>query len=111
MNKLLLDDNAEVTFQFSGQMTINRQVLKGFLSELIPTNSPAAPTQAVQVVPEPTLKPQRLAYTIKETALILGVSYKTVHRLIQRRLLKSSLALRCKIIPLSEIERFLKETL
>ena len=53
----------------------------------------------------------RLAYTMRETATILGVSYITVHRLIRRGLLKSSTALRHKLIPASEIERFLKSTL
>jgi len=52
----------------------------------------------------------RLAYTMQETADILGVSYITVHRLIKRGLLKSSSALRHKLIPKSEIERFLKQT-
>jgi excisionase family DNA binding protein len=53
----------------------------------------------------------RLAFTMQETADILGVSYKTVHRLLQRGLLKGSRALRHKIIPRTEIERFLKETM
>jgi len=53
----------------------------------------------------------RLAYTMEETAKILGVSYITVHRLLKRGLLKSSTALRHKLIPASEIERFLKSTL
>jgi excisionase family DNA binding protein len=53
----------------------------------------------------------RLAYTMKETAKILGVSYITVHRLLKRGLLRSSQALRHKLIPASEIERFLKTTL
>jgi hypothetical protein len=35
---------------------------------------------------------------MKETAEILGCSYATVHRLLKRGLLKSSSALRCKII-------------
>lgn len=52
----------------------------------------------------------RLAFTMKETAEILGVSYITVHRLLQRGLLKSSKALRCKIVSRKEIERFLNET-
>jgi len=47
---------------------------------------------------------------MKETAEILGISYMTVHRLIQRGLLRSSSALRCKIISKIEIDRFLKET-
>jgi DNA-directed RNA polymerase specialized sigma24 family protein len=47
---------------------------------------------------------------MKETAEILGCSYITVHRLLQRGLLKSSSALPCKIISKAETERFLKET-
>jgi excisionase family DNA binding protein len=53
----------------------------------------------------------RLAYTMGETAKILGVSYITIHRLLKRGLLHSSSALRHKLIPGSEIERFLKSTL
>jgi len=53
----------------------------------------------------------RLAYTMAETAKILGVSYITVHRLLKRGKLRSSSALRHKLIPLSEIERFLESTL
>jgi excisionase family DNA binding protein len=53
----------------------------------------------------------KLAYSMKETAEVLGVSYFTVHRLIKRGLLKSSNALRHKLIPHSEIERFLQSTL
>ena len=52
----------------------------------------------------------RLAYSMHETAEILGVSYLTVWRLLQRGLLKSSKALRHKLIPLTEIQKFLKET-
>ena len=53
----------------------------------------------------------RLAYTMQETADILGISYISVHRLLKRGLLKSSTALRHKLIPASEIERFLESTL
>jgi len=53
----------------------------------------------------------RLAYTMQEAAEILGVSYITVHRLLKRGLLKSSTALRHKLIPATELERFLKSTL
>jgi excisionase family DNA binding protein len=53
----------------------------------------------------------RLAYTMAETARILGVSYITVHRLLKRGKLRSSSALRHKLIPMTEIERFLKTTL
>jgi excisionase family DNA binding protein len=53
----------------------------------------------------------RLAYTMAETAKILGVSYITVHRLLKRGLLHSCSALRHKLIPGTEIERFLKANL
>jgi excisionase family DNA binding protein len=53
---------------------------------------------------------KRLAYSMLETAELLGVSYITVHRLVKRGLLKSSTALRHKLIPLTEIQRFLRET-
>ena len=50
----------------------------------------------------------KMAYSMQETADVLGISYFTVHRLIKRGLLRSSTALRHKLIPLTEIERFLK---
>ena len=53
----------------------------------------------------------KLAYSMKEAAQVLGVSYITVHRLIKRGLLRSSSALRHKLIPVTEVERFLKSTL
>jgi len=65
----------------------------------------------VQKTDNVSQKLPRLAYTMQETADILGVSYITVHRLLKRGLLKSSTALRHKLIPASEIERFLESTL
>lgn len=52
----------------------------------------------------------RLAYNVREAAEILGVSEKSVRRLIIRRLLRPSRALRHLLIPKKEIERFLEET-
>lgn len=52
----------------------------------------------------------RMAYSIREAAEILGVSEKSVRRLIDRRLLRPSRALRHLLIPKKEIERFLDET-
>jgi excisionase family DNA binding protein len=52
----------------------------------------------------------RLAFTMKETATILGVSYITVHRLLKRGKLRASDAIRNKVIPRVEIERFLTES-
>jgi excisionase family DNA binding protein len=53
----------------------------------------------------------RLAFTMRETAEIIGVSYITVHRLLKRGKLRSSDAIRNKVIPRTEIERFLKESI
>lgn len=53
----------------------------------------------------------RLAYTMRETAEILGVSYITVYRLLKRGKLRASDALRNKVIPKTEIERFLRESI
>lgn len=52
----------------------------------------------------------RLAYSLKEAAQILGISEKSVRRLVDRNLLRPSRALRHLLIPHSEIERFLHET-
>jgi excisionase family DNA binding protein len=52
----------------------------------------------------------RLAFTMKETAQILGVSYITVHRLLKRGKLRASDAIRNKVIPRTEIEKFLRES-
>ncbi len=53
----------------------------------------------------------RLAYRMDETAEVLGLNYWTVQRLVKRGLLRSSSALRVKLIPVTEIDRFLKATL
>ncbi len=61
--------------------------------------------------PEQKSSLPRLAYTMAETAQILGVSYISVHRLLKRGLLRSSKALRHKLIPAEEIQRFLRSNL
>jgi excisionase family DNA binding protein len=49
----------------------------------------------------------RLAFTMAETARILGCSYISVFRLVQRGKLRACSALRHKLIPRAEIEKFL----
>jgi excisionase family DNA binding protein len=49
-----------------------------------------------------------VAYTVEEVAKLLKIPPKSVYRLLDRGLLKSSSALRHKRIPRSEIDRFLK---
>lgn len=53
----------------------------------------------------------RLAYSLREAALALGISESSVRRLLQRGLIRSSGALRHKLIPAFELERFLRESL
>lgn len=55
--------------------------------------------------------PPRMAYSKKETADMLGISKISLERLEARGLIKSSKALRHKMYPLTEIERFLKATI
>lgn len=79
------------------------------LETLNPLPTPAP----VPLAPSPTPPPMeasRLAYTVQEAAQMLGVSDKTVRRLIARRLLRVSRALRHLRIPKGELERFLKDT-
>jgi excisionase family DNA binding protein len=55
-------------------------------------------------------QPPRLAFSVRETAQMLGMSEKTVRRLIDRKLLRASRALRHLRIAKTEIERFMEET-
>ena len=61
------------------------------------------------ISPNPAIE-SRLAFSITETAQLLGLSRVSVYRLIERGLLKSNGALRHHLIARSEIERFLAET-
>jgi hypothetical protein len=67
-------------------------------AQVKPGNEPDAPA-----VP-------KLAYTPKETAAALGIAPISVYRLLKRGMLKSSSALRHKLIPVAEIQRFLTDT-
>src|ERR1043166_2902770 len=60
-----------------------------------PTNGPISQMNGQQnQVGGQRILPSRLAFSVKETAEILGVSEKTVRRLVSRRLLRASRALR-----------------
>jgi len=48
---------------------------------------------------------------VREAARVLGISEMSVRRLLRRGLIRSSGALRHKLIPASELERFLRESL
>jgi hypothetical protein len=68
--------------------------------------------RAAEPAPEPVLKQseQRLAYNSEETARLLGIHRATLWRLCKRGLLRPSVAMRIPLFPVSEIERFLRET-
>ena len=55
--------------------------------------------------------PDRKNYTLKEAALYLNVSTRTVERLIQRGLLRRNKTLRKILIPRTELDRFLERTI
>jgi DNA-directed RNA polymerase specialized sigma subunit len=67
-------------------------------------------TSLPKTTPEIDNQLKRMAYTLEETAQILGISYISVWRLTKRGMLKTSSALRTKIVPVSEIEKFLRNT-
>jgi excisionase family DNA binding protein len=54
--------------------------------------------------------PVPLVYTVEETAGVLKISTKSVRRLLKRRLLSGSKALRKILIPRQQVEDFLKAT-
>jgi hypothetical protein len=100
-----------ITVSFSGSLVLDGKVLASLLQPTRDSTTDQAERPASVGIPASPDSLPRLAYSMAETATILGVSYVTVHRLVQRRLLRSSLALRTKLIPKTEIERFLKSTL
>jgi len=65
-------------------------------------------TNSASVVDQPTDQ-ERLAYSVKEAADLLGVDYFSVYRLIQRGKLRACRALRGKLlVPRTELLRLLK---
>jgi excisionase family DNA binding protein len=65
-------------------------------------------TNSASVVDQPA-EQERLAYSIKEAADLLGVDYFSVYRLIQRGKLRACRALRGKLlVPRNELLRLLK---
>lgn len=71
----------------------------------MPTRTPdVLPVQAVSVESE------RLAYSLKEAADLLGLDYFSVYRLIQRGKLRACRALRGKLlVPRTELLRLLND--
>lgn len=68
-------------------------------------------TVAIALQPQTaTSETERLAYSVQESADLLGVDYSSVYRLIQRGKLRACRALRGKLlVPRSELLRLLKD--
>lgn len=79
--------------------------MKKASSTVVNGNEPEAPKAQV-----PAVLP-KLAYSPDEAATVLGVCRDTVYRLLKRGLIRSSSALRHKVIPHTELERFLNDSL
>ena len=67
-------------------------------------------TMTTMTGPPPKGEDGRLAYSVQETARMLGVCDKSIRRLIERGLLRPSRALRHIRIPKAELDRFLRDT-
>lgn len=52
---------------------------------------------------------EKLAFSIKETGALLGLSYITVWRLIRRGKIRTVGVTRHRVIPKAEIDRYLKQ--
>ena len=95
-----------IAINFSGQLLLSRAVLAELLRPPPAAAPPPPPAGGLDKVDKEGDLP-RLAYSMKETAQILGMSYATVFRLVQRGLLRTIPAIRHKLIPRKEVERFL----
>jgi len=88
-----MDDKQTIPITLTGTIEVSRESLHSLLCSMIealpnPTPSVTATRPPLNAVTESGLP--RLAYSVHETAEALGVSDKTIHRLLQRGLLKSS---------------------
>jgi hypothetical protein len=103
------DASQTIKLKITGEIEISREDFRQLFPKIQNSQNLNA-SEFVKLNEISNGKLPRLAFSMRETAEILGVSYITVYRLILRGLLKSSDACRTKIIPMSEIERFLRET-
>jgi hypothetical protein len=93
------------------QITIPHEMMKSMVDQLAPVLvQQVKDALLLPLAPPPSERERKFAYSLKETAGLLGLCEKTVYRLIQRGLLKSSGALRTKLISEKEIQRFLAAT-
>lgn len=92
-------------------MTADQEKPKAELSEQESGKATVAKMDALKETAPPPMPVQKLAYNVEEAAQALGVSIVTIYRLIARGKLKCCGALRHKIIPVTELQRFLKDSL
>lgn len=69
------------------------------------------PTQSPHVPARHYLMTERLLLTIKDSAVLLSVSEKSIYRLLQRGKIRCIASIRHKRIPLSELQRFIQDNL
>ncbi|NBU11740.1 MAG: DNA-binding protein [Proteobacteria bacterium] len=72
----------------------------------VKTTSPADTAPAAVAIP----LSERLAFTLQEAALLCGISYVSVWRLVKRGKIKTCGALRHKLVSRAELEKFLTTT-
>ncbi|MCG3147697.1 MAG: hypothetical protein PCFJNLEI_01138 [Verrucomicrobiae bacterium] len=61
------------------------------------------------MLPEALMQTERLAYSVEESAQLLGIHYFSVYRMIQRGKLRACRVLRGKLlVPRSELLKLLK---
>ena len=104
------EQNQTISIKLVGELIIQKKDLQGIFPPIEVPQAKSGPEIPTFNQTSNDSKLPRLAFTAKETAEMLGVSYATIYRLIQRGLLKSSQATSKIIISKVEIERFLKET-
>lgn len=108
-----MDNKETIPITFTGTIQVPKESLDSLfhsVAQTLPAPNPAVTAGRLPLNAVTKSGLPRLAYSVRETAEVLGVSHKTVLRLLQRGLLKSSGAMRHKMIPVKEIERFLRET-
>jgi len=79
----------------------------------LPENETTADTRrkVLDQISVESLPPNRQTYSVKEIAAMLGVSTKSIYRIINRGLLRSLKGFRHHRIPRKELERFLQQNL
>jgi excisionase family DNA binding protein len=105
-----MNSNETLSVTINGQLTFSGAELERLLKAALPPVAAPAPQASATDWPKEASGLPRLAFSVNETAAMLGISYMTVYRLLNRGLLKCSSALRRKMISKKEIERFLKDT-